>query len=199
MITHLTGELARLGDRWVVVDVRGVGYLVHVPAPFALHLRGVKGPVTIHTHLVMKEDGATLYGFSGLPDLELFRLLIGVAGIGPQTALSILSSMGPREFAAAVIGDDERALTRCQGVGPKSAKRLILELKDRCREIQPMLPGPDGHAGEIQDAVDALVALGFSAKDSRDAVDAEVPEHGAETSERLVKAALVRLRGRSHG
>lgn len=197
MFAQLTGEVADVGEGFVVLDVGGVGYEVHMPQPAITGLLQKKGPVTVHTHLAVREDGWTLYGFLRPRDREMFRLLIGVTRIGPQIALSILSQVTLEDFAAAVLAEDDRALTRIPGVGEKHAKRLILELRDKMKKAgERYLPG-GGPATLRLDAVSTLVVLGFSPRDSGEAVDTVLQSRSPPAAvQDVVKAALQRLKER---
>jgi len=148
--------------------------------------------------MVVREDAITLYGFRYQSELEMFRILIGVTGIGPQIAMNLLSQVGIEEFAIAILNEDEKALTRISGIGPKSAKRLILELRDKMKKVSETLvrgeTGKDSLA--IHDAVSALVSLGFAEKESRDAVNAAAPAAGSSSVQGLIKAALAKLKER---
>jgi Holliday junction DNA helicase RuvA len=128
----------------------------------------------------------------------MFRILIGVTGIGPQIAMNLLSQIGIEEFALAILNEDEKALTRISGIGAKSAKRLILELRDKMKKISETLSY--GEAGKssmpVNDAVSALVSLGFAEKESRDAVSATARMQGSSTVQDLIRAALVKLKER---
>jgi holliday junction DNA helicase RuvA len=197
MIALLSGVPVLSGDRWVVIDVQGVGYRVQVTQPALQQLAGTRGTVTLHTHMAVREDAITLYGFLHQSELEMFRILIGVTGIGPQIAMNLLSQIGIGEFAIAILNEDEKALTRISGIGTKSAKRLILELRDKMKKISETIPrGETGTGGmAVHDAVSALVSLGFGEKESRDAVTAaRMP--GTPTVQGLIRAALVTLKER---
>ncbi|NLM29696.1 MAG: Holliday junction branch migration protein RuvA [Methanomicrobiales archaeon] len=196
MIDHLSGELASTGDRWVVIDIGGVGYRVQVTEPALQDLAVTGGRVTVHTYMVVRDDGIQLYGFAHPQERELFTILIGVTGIGPQTAMNILSRISFEEFAIAILNDDERTLTRIPGIGQKSAKRLILELKDKMKKRAAMLPAGRGRR-EIGDAVSALISLGFSEREAEEAVSAVLPTLSAPTVQDLIRASLARLREQS--
>src|SRR5512133_2025300 len=174
MIARLSGTMVLAGDRWVVIDVHGIGYQVQVTQPALQQLAGTKAAVKLFTHMVVREDAITLYGFLHQSELEMFRILIGVTGIGPQIAMNTLSQIGIGEFAIAILNEDEKALTRISGIGAKSAKRLILELRDKMKKISETIPreetGTNGMA--VHDAVSVLISLGFSENESRDAVSA---------------------------
>lgn len=198
MIARLSGTMVQAGDRWVIIDVHGVGYLVQVTQPALRQLADTREPVTLLTHMVVREDAITLYGFRYQNELEMFRILIGVTGIGPQIAMNLLSRIGIEEFAIAVLNEDEKALIRIPGIGPKSAKRLILELRDKMKKVgETMVCGETGKDGlAVHDAVSALVSLGFAEKESRDAVNAAAPAAGSSSVQGLIKAALAKLKER---
>jgi len=195
MIAHLSGELASTGDRWVVIDIGGVGYRVQVTEPTLQDLVATEGRVMVHTYMVVRDDDIQLYGFSHPRERELFTILIGVTGIGPQTAMNILSRISFEDFAIAILSDDEKVLTRIPGIGPKSAKRLILELKDKMKKCAATLPGGRSRV-EACDAVSALVSLGFSEREAEEAVNAVIADLPAPTVQDLIRASLTRLRER---
>lgn len=195
MIDHLSGELASAADRWVVIDIGGIGYRVQVTEPTLRDLLDAGGRVMVHTHMVVRDDNIQLYGFSRPRERELFTILIGVTGIGPQTAMNILSRISFEDFAIAIVTDDEKTLTRIPGIGPKSAKRLILELKDKMKKCAATLPGGRSRA-EACDAVSALVSLGFSEREAEEAVNAIIADMPAPTVQDLIRASLTRLRER---
>jgi holliday junction DNA helicase RuvA len=198
MIARLTGTMVHAGDRRVIMDVHGVGYQVQVTQPALQQLADTREPVTLFTHMAVREDAITLYGFRHQSELEMFRILIGVTGIGPQIAMNLLSQVGIEEFAIAILNEDEKALTRISGIGPKSAKRLILELRDKMKKVsETMVRGETGKDSmAIHDAISALVSLGFAEKESRDAVNAAAPAPGSSSVQVLIKAALAKLKER---
>jgi Holliday junction DNA helicase RuvA len=148
--------------------------------------------------MAVREDAITLYGFMHQSELEMFRILIGVSGIGPQIAMNLLSQIGIEDFVMAILNEDEKALTRISGIGTKSAKRLILELRDKMKKVsETMVVGDVGRASPaVHDAVSALVSLGFSEKESRDAVNAAALVMKNPTVQELIKAALVKMKER---
>ncbi len=198
MIGHLHGEPVLTGDRWVVIDVGGVGYQVYVTQPALQVLAHTKQPVKLFTHMAVREDAITLFGFMHQSELEMFRILIGVSGIGPQTALNLLSQIGIEEFVMAILNEDEKALTRISGIGAKSAKRLILELRDKMKNVsKTMGSGYPGRADPaVHDAISALVSLGFAEKESRDAVNDAALALKSPSVQDLIKAALVKMKDR---
>lgn len=195
MIAHLSGILASAGDRWVVIEVAGIGYRVQVTEPALQTLKETEGLVKVHTHMAVRDDDIQLYGFLDHSELELFRILISVSGIGPQIALNILSQIAFADFAIAVVNDDEKVLTKISGIGPKSAKRLILELKDTMKKHAGTMTG-GRRPTEAGDAVSALISLGFSPREAQEAVDAVLPGQKSPTVQTLIRAALARLKER---
>ncbi len=197
MFAYLEGKIDTVDERSAVIDVGGVGYRVFVTSPTVQALRGAEGPVRVHTHLAVREDAWTLYGFLDPRDLDVFRVLLGVNKIGPALALKILGEIPVDELVRAVRAENEAVLTRVPGIGAKSARRLVLELRDR-------LPAPGSGAGAVQtpiggpdaaaDATAALVALGFSPREAADAVEAAVSESPDADLQGLIRGALARLR-----
>lgn len=202
MFAYIEGTVDCVDERSAVVDVGGVGYRVFVTSPTALALRGAAAPVRLHTHLAVRDDGWTLYGFLEPRDLEVFRVLLGVNKIGPALALKILGEIPVDELVRAVQSGNESVLTRVPGIGAKSAKRLVLELRDRLGGIPPgtgAIQTPIGVTDTAADATAALVALGFSAREAADAVEAALAETPDANLQGLIRGALAQLRreGRS--
>lgn len=171
MISYIRGELAYVEEDKVIVDVAGVGYAIFMPRSAIGLLPPVGTEVKIHTYLNVKEDGMQLFGFFTRDDLEVFRLVIGVNGIGPKGGLNILSQLTPDDLRFAVLSGDVKAISATPGIGKKTAEKLILELKDKLK-LEDALShgeGKTGNAlplqstqGNIQgEAVQALVALGY--------------------------------------
>jgi Holliday junction DNA helicase RuvA len=198
MIAHLCGEPVLTGDKWVVIDVKGIGYQVQVTQPALQLLMQTREPVKLFTHMAVRDDAITLYGFMHQSELEMFRILISVSGIGPQIALNLLSQIGIEDFAMAILNEDEKALTRISGIGSKSAKRLILELRDKMKKVsETIVSGESGRSSPaVHDAVSALISLGFAEKESRDAVNASALALKSPTVQELIKSALSRLKER---
>ena len=165
MIGRLTGLLAAKTPPQLLVDVGGVGYEVDVPMSTFYNLPGLGEPVVLLTHFVVREDAQALFGFLTPAERETFRELVKVAGIGPRTALSVLSGIGVGELAQAVSRQESGRLVKVPGIGKKTAERLLLELKGK---LAPDL-GQAGAAiaSDAQvDIVQALIALGYSEKDA---------------------------------
>ncbi len=193
MISQIYGEIAHKGEGFVVIDVGGVGYQVNVPQTTLQELTDTEGKAKLYTHLHVREDALLLYGFTSISELEMFKSLISVTRIGPQTALNILSRIKIEELAAAIIHEDEKVLTRISGVGTKNAKRLILELKDKMNKKMEGLAITD--KGNINyDAVSALVSLGFAQREAKEAVEAAAAGSKQSTVQALIKAALLKLK-----
>lgn len=191
MIAFIKGKLWEVQAGAVVLEAGGLGYQVQVPLSLLGKMPARGGEVMLHTHLVVREDGFSLYGFQEQSELEYFTKLLNVSGVGPKGALAILTLFTPGDLRRAILSEDITSLTRAPGVGKKTAGRIILELKDK-------LPGPAvdqdagafGAGGEI-DAVAALEALGYSAAEARRAVQAVLPKDGGEPpAAELVKNAL---------
>lgn len=185
MIAQLRGRVVRAEAGAVVLDVNGVGYLVHVPTPLLSSLSACEGDVTLLTHLVVREDELSLYGFSRATELHIFRLLLGVSGVGPKAALALLSALEVSELARALSSGDIKLLTKVPGVGPKLAQRLSLELGDRVSALAfEQRVGQAVGTGERtalenaawEDAIEGLVALGYSRADARRAVERVFPD-----------------------
>ncbi|MGB1109539.1 MAG: Holliday junction branch migration protein RuvA [Gammaproteobacteria bacterium] len=175
MIGFLRGVLMHKEPPLVVVDVQGVGYEIDAPMSTFFGLPAVGEEVRLYTHLHVREDAHTLFGFNSLKDRALFRTLLKVNGVGAKMALTILSGMNSEEFAACVHGDDVASLTRLPGVGKKTAERLIIEMRDRIDNVVgesspagvPIKPGIETEAQDaISEAVNALIALGYKPQDA---------------------------------
>ena len=160
MIGRLSGKLAGKQPPQVLVDVGGVAYELDVPMSTFYGLPPSGEPVSLYTHLVVREDAHTLYGFATLEERSAFRQLIRISGIGARTALAVLSGLSVADLAQAVRMQDGAALTRIPGIGKKTAERLLLELKDKLAETAGAA-APQG-----SDVVNALVALGYSDKEA---------------------------------
>jgi Holliday junction DNA helicase RuvA len=176
MIALLHGELHAKGNDWVIVQVGGIGFHVRVPASIVAELGEVGETVRLHTHLLVRDDAIALYGFATPEQLELFDLLLGVSGIGPKSALTLLSSTSPETLRLAIAREDVDVLTRVPGIGRKTASRLILELKGRIDLGRLGLPGGTPLAPEQAELVEVLASLGYTTAEARAAVGALSPE-----------------------
>lgn len=176
MIASLRGPVTQVGLDRVVVEVGGVGMLVHTPPSVASGCRA-GSEVDLATSLVVREDSMTLYGFASAGQRDTFELAQTVTGVGPRVALAILSVLSPAELAAAVASGDHVTLTKVPGIGKKGAERIALELRDRMPHLDgadpaaagtPAVPRPDAWQEQV---VEALVGLGYSTKQAADAVE----------------------------
>ncbi|MBN2449135.1 MAG: Holliday junction branch migration protein RuvA, partial [Lentisphaeria bacterium] len=185
MISRLTGTLVHLDPTEIVLDVHGVGYAVTIPLSSFDRMPPQGATVTLYTHLAVREDAFVLYGFVTQEERALFRMLMGVVtGIGPRIALNVLSAMPVRTFCEAVAAADLKALSRINGIGKRSAERMVVELRDRIAEIAPEAafakPGAaESWSREAQDAVAALETLGFRSDAARQTVKRLCAEAGA--------------------
>ncbi|MFR5584002.1 MAG: Holliday junction branch migration protein RuvA [[Clostridium] scindens] len=179
MISYLKGTLEALEEDKVVIDVGGIGYGVFMSGQAMGLLPSIGKEVKIHTYLNVKEDAMQLYGFLTKDDLEVFKLLIGVNGIGPKGGLGVLSALSPDELRFAVMSSDVKAICQAPGIGKKTAEKLILELRDKPRLEDALehlaseneVQGAAAYQGEVQsDAVQALVALGYGSTEALKAV-----------------------------
>lgn len=197
MIARLRGRIVGREEGAVIVETGGIGYQVFMPRPLLERLGGEEGEVVLHTHLAVREDGIALYGFLTPAEREMFRMLISVTRVGPVLACSILSQISVPELAAAVIGGDERALTRISGVGKRNAGRIILELRDTMKKRADLLSGEVRVVPEDpvrRDAEAALIALGFSTREAGDAVERVARGMTSPSVQEVVRAALRVLR-----
>jgi holliday junction DNA helicase RuvA len=193
MIARLTGTLAEIAEDHAVLDVGGVGYLVQASARTLSAIGAVGGTVMLLTEMQVREDSMTLFGFGSAGEREWFRLLTGVQGVGGRVALSILSTLDADELSRAVAGQDKAMIARANGVGPKLAQRIAMELKDKVGgvAIGPAGSLPKATAGVGADAVSALANLGFKPAEAGAAVAAAEAELGEGASlDALVRLAL---------
>jgi Holliday junction DNA helicase RuvA len=163
MIGRLSGKLAAKHPPQVLLDVAGVGYELDVPMSTFYNLPATGEMVTLYTHLVVREDAHTLYGFGSLEERSAFRQLIRISGIGARTALSVLSGLSVADLSQAITLQDVSRLTRIPGIGKKTAERLLLELKGKLVEATPAQE-------KASDVIHALTALGYSEKEALAAV-----------------------------
>lgn len=196
MIRRLRGIIIEKGADHVVIDVGGVGYLCYVAPPALPALPSPGAEAMIYTHLHVREDAVSLYGFVSAEELRLFELLLGVSGVGPKVGLGIISSISPPDFYKAVLFEDEDALMLVPGIGRKTAQRLILELRDRIGVKKK--EGPKPRTGMATDVVgqaeEALIALGYSRAEASEAISKAREGSGPETGlEDLIHRGLRNL------
>ncbi len=197
VIGRLRGTLAGKQPPHLLLDVNGVGYELEVPMTTLYRLPAVGEPLTLHTHLVVREDAHLLYGFFEKRERELFRELIRLNGVGPKLALALMSGLEVDELVRCVQAQDTAALVKVPGVGKKTAERLLVELKDRFKawesipSIAPLVVEPQlaqAVSSAENDAVSALISLGYKPQEASRAV-AAVKEDGM-SSEDLIRRAL---------
>lgn len=200
MISYVKGPVAAIEGDTIVVEAGSVGLAIHVPLSVLERLPGVGEQVTIYTYFQVKEDALSLYGFLSRQDRDMFRQLIGVSGIGPKAALGLLSALRPDDLRLAIITGDAKAISKAPGIGAKTAQRLILDLKDKmsAQEVLENLGREDEGAGvpsfggaseSAKEAVQALVALGYTASEASRAVG-RVEKTEEKTAEEVLKASL---------
>jgi Holliday junction DNA helicase RuvA len=192
MYYYLKGTLKEKNPEFVILEVGGIGYQINLPASLFSELPPLGEELLLYTYLYVREDGVNLYGFLTPETRRIFFLSLGVTGIGPRVALSITGTMSPLEFTHAVLAEDHALLTKIPGIGPKTARRLVLELKEKLRGLAPELTAtetsPGAKGSNWQEAIGALVVLGYTLEEARPAVEA-VAEVG-DGLEELVKKAL---------
>lgn len=179
MYSYIKGELAEVNTDHIVIDVGGIGYMIYIPAQSLNYLPGIGEMLKVHTYLYMREDAMILYGFLTKDDLEMFKLLITVSGIGPKGGLAVLSTLSSDDLRFAVLSGDSKAISKAPGIGSKTAQRVIIDLKDKL-SLEDAFEKKLEHENEKinvssnslvkNDAVMALNALGYSSTESLKAV-----------------------------
>ena len=200
MIAKITGILECINLTEVIVDVHGIGYEIIIPLSTYDKLPKEGKEISLFTYMHVREDAMTLYGFATLEEKALYKLLITVSGIGPKLALKILSSIPIRSFCEAVAGADIKALSRINGLGKRSAERLVVELKEKIKTFAPGIVYKAGSASEdiskqAEEAILALVQLGFKYETARKAIMKISSDlsSGESNSENLIRLALQAL------
>ena len=203
MIAFLKGEVADMTEGSIILDVNGVGYEVLVPGQLLSMLEGIGQSLKLYTHMQVREDTVTLFGFLTRDDLQMFRMLISVNGVGPRAGLSILSALGADDLRFAVLADDAKRISKTPGNEEKTAQKIILELKDKL-DLQDVFekksasgqitPEAAAAAGSqvVQEAVEALVALGYGSTEALKAVRSVQPAEDMDV-ETVLKEALKRM------
>ena len=184
MLAYVKGELVQKQIGYVVIDVGGLGYKVFMSEPSIEEIGNIGDEVKVHTYYRVSEDDISLFGFNTQEELRMFELLISVSGIGAKTAIAMLACIEPSQFAIAVISDDIDTLKKIPGVGPKSAQRIVLELKDKMKKEQQISELTNATLeqkskikkvivadSKTQEAIDALQVLGYTKKDVEKALE----------------------------
>ena len=208
MFYYISGKLVHLENGCAVIDAGGIGYRLTISGTTYDAMpanRSVKEPpeARLFTHLAIREDDIELFGFATMEELSTFKLLISVSGIGPKAAMSILTLLTPEKFALAVCTDDKKTIAKANGIGPKTAARVILELKDKLMKenagidlggdsaTSAFLPAP-GKKSVLSEAVDALLVLGYTRAEAMAALK-ELPTDTPLSLEDMIRAALKKL------
>lgn len=203
MIAFLKGEIADMTEGSLILDVNGIGYEVLVPAQLLSMVKGIGQTVKLHTYMQVREDAVALFGFLKKDDLQMFRMLTGVNGVGPRAGLSILFAVGTDDLRFAILADDAKRISKAPGIGAKTAKKIILELKDRLDLEEAfekkLSSGQDfeevsavSGSQVVKDAVEALVALGYGSTEALKVVRSVKPTEDMDVEE-ILKEALKRM------
>lgn len=193
MIEYISGKLADLTPTIAVIDCNGVGYELNITLIDYSELQG-KNEAKLYVHESIREDAHVLFGFISRRERELFRLLIGVSGIGPNTGRLILSALTVSQLEAAIVGEDVSSLKAVKGIGAKTAQRLLVDLKDKIKvEESALITSKPVSAEAYDDALSALVMLGFTTQASQKVLGKIFASDPAATTEKAIKLALTML------
>ena len=196
MIAYIKGTVEQLNDQSVVLDNQGIGYIINASSATLSRLPRKGEVAQLYTYFQVKEDDMSLFGFLSQEEIRLFRLLISISGIGPKVATAILAAMSPVQIMTAVVSQDAVAFSQVSGVGKKTAQRITLELQDKIKtqdwgSDQEGMTMQSVASSEKQDAIDALLALGYGRSESMRAVLAVATEDMA--TEQMIRLALKKL------
>ena len=199
MIAYISGALVSAGENYIVIDNHGMGYRIFVSGKFLEHIPAYGTQIKIYTHMYIREDELTLYGFHSEEELSVFRILIGISGVGPKVAMAILTALTIQELQLAVISEDAKTISKANGVGAKGASRIILELKDKLK-MEDMMDAAYEQSivqdtqdlNAARDAILALVNLGYSNSEAALAVR-KIGDTSQMDIESILKAALKKL------
>ncbi len=193
MITHIQGRLIEKSPTDVVIDCNGVGYFLNISLHTFSQLPGDEN-VKLYTHLLVREDAHTLYGFSSVIEREIFRLLLSVSGIGASTARTMLSSLTPEQVREAIASEDVATIQSVKGIGAKTAQRAVLDLKDKILKVYGMtaISAVSSNTNK-NEALSALETLGFARKQAEKACDKVIKDDPQATVETIIKLALKNL------
>lgn len=199
MISYIKGTLERRADSYIIIETGGIGFQVFVSPATLAKLPPAGEQVKIYTYFSVKEDDMSLYGFASMEEQEMFDRLLTVSGVGPKGALGFLSQLTPQEIVLAILSEDVRTLSKAPGIGRKTAQRVILELKDKCRTEDAISVGGEleslaevaAEGGAKFEAIDAMTALGYSRSEAAKAVNAVAAE--GMSTEDILKAALKKM------
>ena len=199
MIAYISGARVSAGENYIVIDNHGMGYRIFVSGKFLEHIPAYGTQIKIYTHMYIREDELTLYGFHSEEELSVFRILIGISGVGPKVAMAILTALTVQELQLAVISEDAKTISKANGVGAKGASRIILELKDKLK-MEDMMDAAYEQSivqdtqdlNAARDAILALVNLGYSNSEAALAVK-KIGDTSQMDIESILKAALKKL------
>ena len=199
MIAYISGALVSAGENYIVIDNHGMAYRIFVSGKFLEHIPAYGTQIKIYTHMYIREDELTLYGFHSEEELSVFRILIGISGVGPKVAMAILTALTIQELQLAVISEDAKTISKANGVGAKGASRIILELKDKLK-MEDMMDAAYEQSivqdtqdiNAARDAILALVNLGYSSSEAALAVK-KIGDTSQMDIEAILKAALKKL------
>lgn len=199
MIAYISGALVSAGENYIVIDNHGMGYRIFVSGKFLEHIPAYGTQIKIYTHMYIREDELTLYGFHSEEELSVFRILIGISGVGPKVAMAILTALTIQELQLAVISEDTKTISKANGVGAKGASRIILELKDKLK-MEDMMDAAYEQSivqdtqdlNAARDAILVLVNLGYSNSEAALAVK-KIGDTSQMDIESILKAALKKL------
>lgn len=199
MIAYISGALVSAGENYIVIDNHGMGYRIFVSGKFLEHIPAYGTQIKIYTHMYIREDELTLYGFHSEEELSVFRILIGISGVGPKVAMAIFTALTIQELQLAVISEDAKTISKANGVGAKGASRIILELKDKLK-MEDMMDAAYEQSivqdtqdlNAARDAILALVNLGYSNSEAALAVK-KIGDTSQMDIESILKAALKKL------
>lgn len=194
MIAYLDGTLAYKEASYAIIDIQGMGYEVFISLQTYSTLPGGGAPIKLFIHHHFREDNQTLFGFASADEKALFRELIAVSGVGPNTALGMLSSMSPQDLRLAIMSENVRAVQAIKGIGAKTAQRIILELKDKMKK-SGLLPGTPTYRQQAgnpvrEEALAALIALGFPRPSAEKSVDDILNTDSSLSVEDIIRKAL---------
>jgi Holliday junction DNA helicase RuvA len=192
MIATLEGILEYRGNDSIIINVGGIGFRVYAPGSTLSQLGAVKGKVSLYTHLHVREDNISLYGFASSEELALFKNLISISGIGSKSALAILSALNPEQLVMAITSGDIDFLSQAPGIGKKMASRLVVELKGKLEKEWKDVALP--LAPESADVISALTGLGYSLTEATKAIS-KLPDSGELSLEEKIKMALQQMAG----
>ena len=193
MITHLRGKLAEKNPTYVIIECNGVGYFLNISLNTFSCIKDEEN-IKLYTHLQIKEDAHTLFGFATRTEREIFRLLISVSGIGSSIARTMLSSLNPEQIRDAIANEDVATIQAIKGIGAKTAQRVIVDLKDKILKVYDIGEvSPSSNNTTKEEALSALEVLGFARKQSEKVIDKVLAQDSSLSVENIIKQALKNL------